>query len=500
MLEKLDLLEMILTYDQDGRLVSGNRRALCELGYSEKNIRGRPLIELLVGEEEIVEELQDLGEPSEWSGLNIYRKNKTCFPVFLRAEPAEKDDELNYLLALNLTVQMHLEKENTVLKQETEELRKSRNEFVANMTHELRTPVNGIRGHVSALLQSSTNASDRKTYSIIHKCCEDMSFIIDNILDYSKLEAGKFELTCEVFDLYELLNHIVTANLAVVNEKGIRIILNIADNVPREVYGDGVRIRQILNNLVSNAIKFTDIGHVSIDVNRHGQQGDTLDLFFLVRDTGIGISPENMDRLFKSFSQIDGSSTRKYGGTGLGLMIAKDLVELMEGKIRAESILGKGSSFSFNIHLKTADYEAFLSADKEQPVAEPQEEQAPQTATPATTDGFFLYESILQNLTLELVERDPVFQFGTAENLREVRKKCDIIVLSFDLDAWDKAEAAFESLKKLLNDSSEELKKIIFRLGMAVRKGEAEKSRKFFAQLQSQLPQLPQLPQVPQLD
>jgi hypothetical protein len=127
-----------------------------------------------------------------------------------------------------------------------------------------------------------------------------------------------------------------------------------------------------------------------------------------------------------------------------------------------------------------------LSASEEQAVA-PQEVQAPQTVTPATTDGFFLYESILQNLTLELVERDPVFQFGTAENLREIRKKCDIIVLSFDLDAWDKAEASFESLKKLLTDSSEEIKKTIFRLGMAVRKGEAEKSRKFFAQLQSHL-------------
>jgi PAS domain S-box-containing protein len=478
MLNKLDLLEIILIYDDEGRIVTGNRRALCELGYSKESICGLPLQELLVGEEEIVAELKDLGEASEWGGINIYRKNRTCFPIFLRAEPATKEGEENYLLALNLTAQFHLEKENAILRQESEELKKSRNEFVANMTHELRTPVNGIRGHVSALLQSSTDASDRKTYSIIHKCCEDMSFIIDNILDFSKLEAGKFELVNEVFDLYELLNHIVSANLAVVNEKGIRIILNIADNVPREVFGDGLRIRQILNNLVSNAIKFTDIGHVSIDVNKHGQQGDDLDLFFLVRDTGIGISPEHMDRLFKSFSQIDGSSTRKYGGTGLGLMIAKDLVELMNGSIRAESILGKGSSFSFNIHLKTADHEALASKVEEPEEAPPEEQTAVHNP-----DSFFLYESILQNLTLELVERDPVFQFGTAENIREIKKKCDILTLSFELDAWDKAEMAFESLKKLLLDSSEELKKIVFRLGMAVRKSEAEKSRQYFEQM-----------------
>ena len=304
-----------------------------------------------------------------------------------------------------------------------------------------------------------------------------MSYIIDNILDFSKLEAGKFELSDAVFDLYELLNHIVAANLAVINEKGLRIILNIADNVPREVCGDEVRLRQILNNLVSNAIKFTDIGHVGIDVNRQGQSGNETELFFVVRDTGIGIPPEQMDKLFKSYSQVDGSSTRKYGGTGLGLMISKELIGLMGGNIHVESTPGRGSSFSFDIHMKRADQAAA------QVVRE--EEDAPPIINVAHGD---LYENILQNWTFEQFrEVDPIFQFATPENISEVEKRCRILILAIELEAWEKAETNIETLKKLVKDGPEDLKKLLFRLGMAARREEGDKSRKTYQAMMARL-------------
>jgi signal transduction histidine kinase len=488
MLNRANLLELVITYDNEGHILSANRQALRELGYDNKEIKKLRLGDIIGGEG--IVELD--GTPvkfncqKEIANLIAYRKNRTVFPLFVRILPARSDEELNVFLALNRQTQYNLEKEIMTLKIEADNLLKSRNDFIANMTHELRTPVNGIRGHISAMLNDSTNASDRKTYTIIKKCCEDMMCIINNILDFSKLDAGKFELTHEVFDIYELLNHIVTANLAVINEKGIRIILNIADNVPREVYGDGLRIRQILNNLVSNAVKFTDIGYVSIDVNKHSQIGDDIELFFLVRDTGIGISQEDTDKLFKSFSQVDASSTRAHGGTGLGLMISKELVELMGGKIRVESTVGKGSSFSFSIHLNTPEH-----ADK------CQENSPPETAVeehenrpPETPDGIFdqdMYENIMQNLSFDLKDIDSIYQYGTPDNVREIQKKCDVLVLALELEAWDKAETISENLKKLVVDGPEDLKKMVFRLGMVIRKEDDEKSRQRFEILRERL-------------
>ncbi|MCL2718870.1 MAG: ATP-binding protein [Lachnospiraceae bacterium] len=487
--DKLNLIEMVLIYDNSGRILDANKQALLELGYPE-SLEGLLINDIFVSEIGCDTQIHELKEAREITGFVAYRRNRTCFPVYLRILPAAglidsafltepaADNGENYILALNMLAQSNLEKEILALKIEAEEFQQNRNEFIANVTHELRTPVNGIRGHITAMLHGSTNAHDRKTYSIIQKCCEDMTAIISNILDFSKLEAGRFELENEVFDLYELLNHIVATHLAVVNEKGIRIILNIADNVPRELYGDGLRLGQILNNLVSNAVKFTDIGYVSIDVNKHGQYGDEIDLFILVRDTGIGIPPEQMDKLFKSFSQVDGSSTRKYGGTGLGLMIARELVGLMEGRIQVESAPDKGSSFSFNVHLKTPGFVDEVKTNDEISFSQPGE---------INVVDLNLYENILQNLTLDNHrDIDSVFLFGTPDNIGEVRKKCNILILAMELEAWEKAETISDNLKKLLREAPDDIRKLIFRLGMAIRK-EDEKSHLFYEKLLERL-------------
>ncbi|MCL2051282.1 MAG: ATP-binding protein [Lachnospiraceae bacterium] len=476
-LDKLNLIEMVLTYDDEGRILDANKQALSELGYADG------LDSVLINDVFSCENGDDIDitqikEPRDTTSFVAYRQNNTCFPVFLRVLPALDQESDNYLLAINVAGQSNLEKEIMALKKEVEEFQQNRNEFIANVTHELRTPVNGIRGHITAMLQGSTNANDRKTYSIIQKCCEDMTAIISNILDFSKLKAGKFELAYEVFDLYELLNHIVATHLAVVNEKGIRIILNIADNVPRELYGDGLRLGQILNNLVANAIKFTDIGYVSIDVNKHGQYGDEIDLFILVRDTGIGILPEQMDKLFKSFSQVDGSSTRKYGGTGLGLLIAKELVGLMDGSIQVESSPDKGSSFSFNVHLKLPGFEE-AEVKEEVPVRQPNE---------INFIDLNLYETMLQNLTFEKYrDIDSIFLFGTPDNFAEIKKKCNILILAMELKAWEKAETINLNLKTLLREGPDDIKKLLFRQGMAIRKEEAEKSYLYYEKMMERL-------------
>lgn len=471
MLNEIDLLEIVLAYDDKGQIIYGNKKAHSELGYAE-SFNSLSLHDIFVDETGAEVCFSDLNKAQELTNLVAYRKNRTCFPAFVRIIPRKNENEENYLLAFNMMNQFNLEKEISALKSETIELNKSWNEFIANMTHELRTPVNGIKGHISAMLRDSRNASERKTYSIIKKCCEDMSYIINNILDYSKLEAGKFEFINDIFDLYELLNHIVQTNLALVNEKGIRIILNIAENVPREIYGDSVRIGQILNNLVSNAVKFTEIGYVSIDVNKHEQFGDEIELFFLVRDTGVGIEPEQMDKLFKSFSQIDGSSTRKHGGTGLGLIIARELISHMGGSIQVESTPGKGSVFSFNIHLNVINHDK-RKTDNEERLAD----------RPSQLSGYDLnfYNKMLQDLTRDNSrEIESMYIFGTADNIDEVMSKCNVLILAIELEAWAKAEIISLNLKRLLNEGPEDIKKLIFRLGMSIRKEEDEKSRNFY--------------------
>jgi len=467
-LDNLNLIEIILSYNNEGKILDSNKQAQMELGYTDE-IKGPRINDIFVSEVGCDTEILDVKEPRELTGFVAYRKNRTCFPVYMRILPGVGENGENFILALNMMTQSTLEKEILALKLEAENFQQNRNEFIANVTHELRTPVNGIRGHISAMLHGSTNASDRKTYSIIQKCCEDMTAIISNILDFSKLEAGKFELENEVFNIYELLNHVVATHLAVVNEKGIRIILNVADNVPKELFGDGLRLGQVLNNLVSNAVKFTDIGYVSIDVNKHGQFGDDVELFIMVRDTGIGIPPEQMDKLFKSFSQVDGSSTRKYGGTGLGLMIARELVGLMGGGIQVESSPDKGSSFSFNVRMKIP---GFINDNKKE------EETVFSQASDINVVNLNLYENILQNLTFDNYrDVDSVYHFGTLDNVKEVRKKCNTLILALELEAWDKAETISENLKKLLNEGPDDIKKLVFRLGMAVRREEYEKSR-----------------------
>jgi len=480
MLDKIDMIEIALTYDENGRILRGNKQAHRELGYQE-DLQNLFVSDIFISETDFDAAIHDLTMPQEITGLVAYRKNRTCFPVYVRVHPKENEEDENYILALNMLTQSNLEKEVLSLKIKADEFLKRRNDFLATMTHELRVPVNGINGHISAMLSSSANASDRKTYSIIQKCCEDMSFIINNILDFSKLEAGEFELEHNVFDLYELLNHIVATNLAVVNEKGIRIILNIADNVPREIYGDGIRLGQILNNLISNAVKFTDIGHVGIDVNKHGQFNNDIELFFMIRDTGIGIAPDQMDKLFKSFSQIDSSSTRKHGGTGLGLVITKELVKLMGGSIRVESTPNKGSNFSFDVHLKTAEH----IIEKEPPA---EEELFIDNPDRINVVDSFLYDSILQSLTLENTQEvDSVYQFGTPDNIAEVNKKCELLILALELEAWYKAELMCDNLKKLLKDGPDDIKKMVFRLGMAIRKEENGKSLTYFASFMEML-------------
>ncbi len=259
-------------------------------------------------------------------------------------------EKLRYLLAEMEETNLNLK----IAKSNAEVASRTKSMFLANMTHEIRTPLNGVIGLSKLLQKTPLNSDQQELLDIITTSGENLLQIVNDILDFSKIESGQIQLENINFDLRYLLNNVYQLLKLKADENGIDFAYHISNDIPEMLIGDPLRISQILMNLINNAIKFTQLGRVDINIDLIEKNGDSMRLFFSIKDSGIGISDEGKLLLFKEFSQSENSISRKYGGTGLGLAISKNLVNLMGGEIGVESEVGKGSEFWFRIPLKEA--------------------------------------------------------------------------------------------------------------------------------------------------
>src|SRR5690625_4871476 len=309
--------------------------------------------------------LDFFGLAGPWQGIALVLALLAAFAMsattlFMRRHEREMEDIQALVerseaereeLRQQIELQSQLERQLRHAKRTAEAAVMAKGEFLATMSHEIRTPLNGIVPMLDLLMHARLAPDHAELVRTAHTSSQHLLRIVDDILDYSKLEADKLELESTAFNVRELLEGVMQLMERPAQSKGLRLHLQIDPGVRLPVRGDPVRLRQVLGNLLSNAVKFTERGSITVSVRRIGESTARHQLRFEVRDTGVGISRAAQPRLFQAFNQADASTTRLYGGTGLGLAISKRIVELMDGKIGVDSEAGQGATFWFEVPL-----------------------------------------------------------------------------------------------------------------------------------------------------
>ena len=343
-------LDVICTFDAEGRFTQVSRACEAMWGYRPENLLGRPYLEWVHPddrEKTLAIAAAIMGGRAEKEFENRYlRPDGSAVPVLWTAQWSEQQ-QIMFCVARDMTARKQVESELLRAKEAAEAASRSKSEFLANMSHEIRTPMNGIIGMTELVLDTPLDRSQREYLGMARTSATTLLGLINDILDFSKIEAGKLELEAIAFNLRDCIGTMLKPLGIRADQKGLELTADIAADVPYQVIGDPMRLRQILINLTDNAIKFTRQGDVMLRVAVESTSEEEHCLHFSVTDTGIGIPAEKQALIFEAFAQADGTTTRTYGGTGLGLAIASRLVEQMRGRIWVESIPGDGTTFHF---------------------------------------------------------------------------------------------------------------------------------------------------------
>jgi PAS domain S-box-containing protein len=348
----------ILTIDDEQKLVRFNPACEAMWGYSAAEVLGEEITMLIpeYAREKHLENVHRFGDSEannqdiESRGLQLFglTKDGVVFPAEVGISKNVVDGATYYSAFIqDITERKKAENEILQAKEIAESATRAKGDFLANMSHEIRTPMNAVIGLSDLCLRTELSPKQEDYLSKIHGSAESLLGIINDILDFSKIEAGRLDIEDIEFEIDQVLENLATITHVKTQEKGLELLFNRDPQIPSILVGDSLRLGQILINLTNNAIKFTETGEIVIDIRLAPESDNRLVLEFSVRDTGIGMTPEQQDKLFQSFSQADASTTRKYGGTGLGLAISKQLVELMGGNIGVQSETGVGSTFTF---------------------------------------------------------------------------------------------------------------------------------------------------------
>jgi PAS domain S-box-containing protein len=358
-------LDAIITIDRQGHILRWNPAATETFGYKEKEVIGKKLYQFIIPKRYQKPALEDFGNflleheskiLNRRLELNVIRKDGLEIPAEFSITTVTHNYEIFFHgFFRDISDRKKREQEILMMKEKAEQAVVAKSEFLSVMSHEIRTPLNAVIGFSHLLLDNNPRADQVEYLNILKFSGENLLNLVNDILDFSKLDSGKAELEAYTFSLRLLTDNLLKSFLPKADEKSISLSVTYDPRLPETIKGDSVRIGQVLNNLFSNALKFTDSGAVSLNIKVIDETDKYYTTHFVVSDTGIGIPKEKQQKIFELFTQADGSTGRKYGGTGLGLNIAQKIIALMGGNLEVKSEPGQGSEFHFTVPLMKAE-------------------------------------------------------------------------------------------------------------------------------------------------